>query len=290
MPLVTNGAANEPVSAVGGSMVQPAEHVKIAIAAIERVFDDGKRVVEALGPLDLTVHDHEFVCIVGPSGCGKSTLLRVVAGLLGPSAGRVSLVHADPARSLLAVVFQDHSLFPWKTVEQNVRYGLDVQRQLTRAERSARVQEWLVRLNLQGFERAYPPELSGGMRQRAAIARAFAVEPEILLMDEPFASLDAQMRTIMQDELSGLWERDRRTALFITHGIDEAIFLGDRVVVMSAAPGRICAEFVVPFDRPRDQAIRGTSEFARLQQQIWGEVRREVDENRRRNREVGNER
>jgi NitT/TauT family transport system ATP-binding protein len=288
MPL-TNGATSDPTSQFGVSITQSAEDVKIAITGIERVFDDGRRVVEALGPLDLTVRDHEFVCIVGPSGCGKSTLLRVVAGLLGPSAGRVSLVHGDPGRSLLAVVFQDHSLFPWKTVEENVRYGLDVQRQLNRADRSARVREWLVRLNLQGFERAYPPELSGGMRQRAAIARAFAVEPEILLMDEPFASLDAQMRTIMQDELSRLWERDRRTALFITHGIDEAIFLGDRVIVMSAAPGRICAEFVVPFGRPRDQAIRGTPEFARLQQQIWGEVRREVDENRRRNQEVGDE-
>jgi NitT/TauT family transport system ATP-binding protein len=287
MPLMTNGASQEPASRLDVSSTQAAEGVKIAIIGIERVFDDGKRVVQALGPFDLTVRDHEFLCLVGPSGCGKSTLLRVVAGLLGPSAGRVSLVHGDPGRLLLAVVFQDHSLFPWKTVEENVRYGLDVQKRLSRAERSARVHEWLVRLNLQGFEKAYPPELSGGMRQRTAIARAFAVEPEILLMDEPFASLDAQMRTIMQDELSALWERDRRTALFITHGIDEAIFLGDRVVVMTAAPGKICAEFVVPFDRPRDQAIRGTPEFARLQQQIWGEVRREVDENRRRNREVG---
>jgi NitT/TauT family transport system ATP-binding protein len=250
---------------------------RIVVRAVERCFDTGKTVVEALGPIDLDVADGEFVCIVGPSGCGKSTLLRVLAGLVGPSAGSVELVHRDPARSLLAMVFQDHSIYPWKTVRQNVRFGLDLQHRGSRDARNRATTRYLEKLGLADFADAYPATLSGGMRQRVSIGRALAVEPEILLMDEPFAALDAQMRTIMQDELVRLWETDRRTVVFITHSIEEAIFLGDRVLVMSARPGRLCAEYAVPFGRPRDQDVRGHADFAALHQEIWSVLRDEVD-------------
>jgi NitT/TauT family transport system ATP-binding protein len=255
---------------------------RICARSLERTFDDGKRIVHALGPLDLDVDEGEFVCIVGPSGCGKSTLLRLVAGLVNPSAGDIEITHNDPDRSLLAMVFQDHSIYPWKTVEQNVRFGLDVQRVLPRGERAERVAFYLEKLGLSDFAKAYPATLSGGMRQRVSIARALAVAPEVLLMDEPFASLDAQLRTILQDELLDLWESERRTVVFITHDIDEAIFLGDRVLAMTARPGRFCAEYRVPFPRPRDRELRGTPEFAALRQEIWSVLRVEVDNHMRR--------
>jgi NitT/TauT family transport system ATP-binding protein len=250
---------------------------RISARDLERRFDDGHRVVHALGPVDLDVAEGEFVCIVGPSGCGKSTLLRVLAGLVNPSAGEVQIRHQDPSRALVGMVFQDHGVYPWKTVAANVRFGLDVGRTLPRAERRRRVAEYLDKLGLSDFADAYPVTLSGGMRQRVSIARALAVAPEVLLMDEPFASLDAQLRTILQGELVDLWESDRRTVVFITHDIDEAAFLGDRVLVMSARPGQMRAEFQVPFPRPRDHDLRGTPEFAALRQEIWAELRDEVD-------------
>jgi NitT/TauT family transport system ATP-binding protein len=255
---------------------------RISARSLERTFDDGAQVVHALGPLDLDVEEGEFVCVVGPSGCGKSTLLRVVAGLVNPSAGEVEIAHDDPERSLLAMVFQDHSIYPWKTVQDNVRFGLDCQRSLPRREREERVAHYLDKLGLSDFAKAYPATLSGGMRQRVSIARALAVAPELLLMDEPFASLDAQLRTILQDELVDLWETERRTVVFITHDIDEAIFLGDRVLAMTARPGRFCAEYTVPFARPRDHELRGTPEFAALRQEIWSVLRAEVDEHMKR--------
>jgi NitT/TauT family transport system ATP-binding protein len=255
---------------------------RICARALERTFDDGKRIVHALGPVDLEVEEGEFVCIVGPSGCGKSTLLRVIAGLVNPSAGELEIAHHDPDASLLGMVFQDHSVYPWKTVESNVRFGLDVQRKLPRSERKERVAFYLEKLGLSDFAKAYPATLSGGMRQRVSIARALAVGPEVILMDEPFASLDAQLRTILQDELVDLWESERRTVVFITHDIDEAIFLGDRVLTMTARPGVFVAEHKVPFPRPRDHELRGTPEFAALRQEIWHILRSEVDKHMKR--------
>ncbi len=276
--LPTDARMDRPADRPAGDPTErPPAVPKVLCAGVERTFDTSKRTVRALGPMDLEIAEHEFVCVVGPSGCGKSTLLRLIAGLIAPSRGRIELVHSDPAQSLLAVVFQERSLFPWRTVEQNVRYGLDIQRRVPRKERAARVHEWLRRMNIHDFAGAYPPTLSGGMQQRASIARAFVLEPEILLLDEPFASLDAQMRTILQDELCQLWDSQPRTAIFITHSIDEAIFLGDRVVVMSASPGTIRAEYKVPFERPRDHAIRATAEFGQLQEEIWQAVRAEVE-------------
>jgi NitT/TauT family transport system ATP-binding protein len=230
--------------------------------------------VHALGPLDLDIAAGEFCCLVGPSGCGKSTYLRLVAGLLRPSAGRLEIraTSPDPA----AMIFQDYGIYPWKTVLSNVRFGLDVQG-VPRREATARARDWLARLGLTDFADSYPAALSGGMRQRVSIARALAVEPEILLMDEPFAALDAQLRTILQEELLAICDTDRRTVLFVTHSLEEAIVLGDRVLVMSARPGRILAERVPPFGRPRSGDVRNSPECAELKAELWQLLRGEVE-------------
>jgi NitT/TauT family transport system ATP-binding protein len=251
--------------------------VRISVKGVTRVFERGGAAVEALGPIDLDIAEGEFISIVGPSGCGKSTLLRVVEGLLPPTEGEVVVAHHDTRRHLMAPVPQENSVFPWKTVERNVRFGLDVARTLPKKERQRIAEHWIGRLGLSQFKKAYPRTLSGGMKQRVAIARALAVEPEVLLMDEPFAALDAQMRTLLQEELLDLWQHDRRTVLFITHSIEEAILLSDRVVVCSARPGRLTASYQVPFERPRDASVRGTSEFAALHEEIWEVLRAEVE-------------
>jgi NitT/TauT family transport system ATP-binding protein len=267
----------------------PEGPARIVATGLERLFDDGRQIVHALGPLDLAVGDGELVSILGPSGCGKSTLLRVIAGLVSPSKGELAIRRTDPERSLLGMVFQDHSVYPWKTVERNVRFGLDVERRRPRAERNALVAKALERLGLAEFAKAYPHTLSGGMRQRVAIARALVLQPEVLLMDEPFASLDQQLRRLMQDELVDLWETEQRTMVFVTHSIDEAIYLSDRVVVMSARPGRICAEHTVPFGRPRAHDLRASPEFAALQEEIWEVLRTEVDKHLATTREASHD-
>jgi NitT/TauT family transport system ATP-binding protein len=248
---------------------------KMRATGLERTFETPNGLMAALGPLDLEVRDGEFLCIVGPSGCGKSTLLRIAAGLLDPTDGDLQ-VRREGDGPLSAMVFQDYSIFPWKTVEQNVRFGLDVGSRSHRSDASDRMDYWLDRLGLAPFRKSYPSELSGGMRQRVSIARALIVDPEILLMDEPFAALDAQLRMIMQDELLALWQEHRRTVVFITHNLDEAILLGDRVLVMSKRPGHIVGEFEVPFERPRTAEIRGSAEFAALEQEIWANLRTEA--------------
>lgn len=225
-----------------------------------------KNPVHAVDGVTLDIADGDFVCLVGPSGCGKSTLLRMINDLSRPSAGVVE-VRADGSSLPTAMVFQDYSIFPWMTVEQNVRFGLA--RDIPKAEADARVGRWLSRMGLSQFRAAYPSALSGGMRQRVAIARAIVVEPAMLLMDEPFAALDAQLRRVLQDELLAIWQEDRRTVVFVTHSLEEAILLGDRVVVMSTRPGRVVADIRVPFERPRTAEIRGTKEFAELEQELW---------------------
>ncbi|HEX7096335.1 MAG TPA: ABC transporter ATP-binding protein [Acidimicrobiales bacterium] len=249
-------------------------HTKISARSVERYFGDGANRVHALGPLDLDIADGEFVCIVGPSGCGKSTFLRMVGGLIRPSAGQIDI--AARTSHPTAMVFQDYSIYPWKRVIDNARFGLDIAG-VPKKEGNARARQYLAKLGLADRERSFPDTLSGGMKQRVAIARALAVEPEILLMDEPFAALDAQMRHILQDELLALWQSDRRTVVFITHSLDEAILLGDRVLVMSARPGRIVASKQVPFPRPRSAEIRGSSEFAEFQAELWDLLRNEVE-------------
>lgn len=250
--------------------------VRIVARDVERHFGSGDGAVHALGPLDLEIHDGEFVCIVGPSGCGKSTFLMLVAGLMKPSAGLVGRRASAPGRSPIAMVFQDYGIFPWKTVEANVRFGLQVTG-VKRAPAREKARYWLDRLGLLDFADKYPSQLSGGMRQRVSIARALAVEPEILLMDEPFAALDAQLRLILQEDLLRLWEEDRRTVLFVTHSLEEAILLGDRIVVMSARPGRVLESEVVPFERPRDASIRDSAEFNELRGRLWAHLRGEIE-------------
>lgn len=250
------------------------ENAKIVAKQVERSFPKRKQAVHALGPFDFQADDGEFVCLVGPSGCGKSTFLRVVASLIEPTGGAIGIRSNAP--SPVATVFQDHSVFPWKTVEENIRFGLDLVSN-DHAENSRRARSWAERLGLSDFVDSFPSSLSGGMRQRVAIARALAVEPEVLLMDEPFAALDAQMRLILQEELLRLWQADRRTVLFVTHSLEEAILLGDRILVMSARPGKLVADFKVPFPRPRTAEIRGTAEFADLHEQMWSILREEVN-------------
>lgn len=246
---------------------------KLTAHDLTRAFGRTPRTVDALGPLDLTVALGEFVCVVGPSGCGKSTLLRIVAGLLRPSTGTLEIRTSSPHPA--AMIFQDYGIYDWKTVRANVRFGLDIQH-VPRREAQARADDWLARTGLSDFADAYPATLSGGMRQRVAIARALAVEPELLLMDEPFAALDAQLRTILQEELLDLTQSTRTTTLFVTHSLEEAILLGDRVVVMSARPGRIIAEHRPPFPRPRSAGIRDTAEFTALKGELWDLLRKEA--------------
>jgi len=246
---------------------------KLQATDLTRTFGRTPLTVDALGPLDLTVAPGEFVCVVGPSGCGKSTLLRITAGLLRPSTGTLEIRASSPRPA--AMIFQDYGIYDWKTVQANVRFGLDIQR-VPRREANARTTDWLTRMGLSDFADAYPATLSGGMRQRVAIARALAVEPELLLMDEPFAALDAQLRTILQDELLDLTQTTSTTTLFITHSLEEALVLGDRVLVMSARPGRIIAERRPPFPRPRTGDIRSAPEFTALKGELWDLLRREA--------------
>ncbi len=225
----------------------------------------------ALDGVNLQVMDGEFVAIVGPSGCGKTTFLSVVDGLIAATGGRVLVdgevvTRPGPDR---AVVFQDASLLPWRTVLGNVRYGLECLGVRTREadERAARL---ITLVGLNGFEYHYPHELSGGMQQRVNLARALVVDPKILLMDEPFASLDAQTRELMQGELTRIWAKEQKTVLFITHQIDEAIYLADRIVVFSGRPGRVKASITVDIERPRPIGVKRQARFHALEDRIWG--------------------
>lgn len=244
---------------------------------LECVYGLGeKRPIHALGPISLSVDRGDFVSIVGPSGCGKSTFVKALAGLVTPSGGELEVSLDGESETPLSTVFQDFGIFPWKTVLANVELGLRVRGDPRRESRRQAI-SWLKRLGLIDFAESYPHALSGGMRQRVAIARALVLEPEILLMDEPFASLDAQLRELMQANLLRICEQDRRTVLFVTHSLDEAIVLSDRVLVMSARPGRLLADAIVPFGRPRDIHVRDSSEFAELRGNLWDLLRAEVN-------------
>ena len=250
---------------------------KILVRSVTRSYrtsGDAERV--AVDDLTFDVADGAFVSLLGPSGCGKSTMLRILAGLIDPSAGRVTLRHDDPSRPLCATVFQDYSLFPWRSVRRNIAYGLEVAG-LPGDERDRRVSYWIEQMGLGGFEKAKPHELSGGMRQRVALARAMVLEPEILLMDEPFAALDAQTRALLQEELLRVCAHDGRTVVFVTHSIDEAILLSDRILVMTARPGRLDGEFPVPFDHPRGADLRTHASFTALVEEIWSRLRPAVE-------------
>lgn len=243
---------------------------------LAKTFLLGRADLRALDDVNLSVADGEFCCIVGPSGCGKSTFLRILAGLERQTSGELHIEVKDPARPLTAMVFQEQSVFPWMTVEGNVGYGLAMRR-VHAAVRRRVVAHYLETVGLAQFARAYPHQLSGGMKQRTSVARAFATDPEILLMDEPFASVDEQTRALLQEELLRVWEDHKKTVVYITHSIDEALVLGDRVLVMSARPGRVKAEIAVTLPRPRSvYALKSTPEFAALVARVWEPLRQEV--------------
>jgi NitT/TauT family transport system ATP-binding protein len=224
----------------------------------------------AIDGLSIAIEESEFVSIVGPSGCGKSTFLKVVDGLCTPTGGKVLLDGREvskPGRDR-AMVFQDAALFPWYTVLKNIAYGLECQGMRPK-QASERARPLISLVGLEGFENHYPYELSGGMQQRVNLARALAVNPELLLMDEPLAALDAQTRELMQAELLNIWSQTRKTVLFITHQIDEAVYLSDRVLVMSARPGRILADIEIEIPRPRDLAVKHSVDFLAYVDRIW---------------------
>ena len=266
----------ETIVTARGQSHPPSTGPKMRIEGATRIFGDG--AVIAFQDLTLEVHGNETLCIVGPSGCGKTTLLRCLAGLLEPSEGRVLLdgrLVTQPHPSVV-MVFQQFGLFPWKTVYENVTYGLKL-RGVPRQQWSERVVPYLELVGLRGFEQAYPYQLSGGMQQRAGLVRALAVNPDVLLMDEPFGALDAQTRELLQEELLRILQRERKTIVFITHSIDEAIVLGDRVAVMSARPGRVRELIEVGLPRPRDiEAARETARYQELRKHIWDELRPEA--------------
>jgi NitT/TauT family transport system ATP-binding protein len=258
------------------SAVLPPGRVDIGHVSVE-LGEAGSRF-EVLHDVTLQVEPGEFICLLGPSGCGKSTLLGVLAGHLQPACGTLALDGQpidgpDPQRGL---VFQHHTLFPWKTVLDNTAYGLKMQG-VARAERERRARELLALVGLQGFEQRYPRELSGGMQQRVEIARVLINHPRLLLMDEPFGALDALTRSRMQELLLELWARMRTTVLFVTHDIDEALFLADRVLILSPRPGRIVEELRVPFERPRNAALLTQPAFTALKRRCLQLLRHDRD-------------
>ncbi len=236
--------------------------------------------VRALDGCSLDVPEGEFVCIVGPSGCGKSTLLYLVAGLLRPTGGRIQVDGREvirPGRDR-GMVFQEFAILPWRTVEGNIGHGLEIAR-VPRRTREDTVRRYVALMGLAGFERKYPHELSGGMRQRVAVARTLAADPEVVLMDEPFAALDAQTRNVMQEELVRIALHERKTIVFVTHSVDEAIILGDRVVVLTHRPGRVKASLVIeiPRDRRRWDVLGSEERFTRYRHEILTMIREEFD-------------
>jgi len=255
---------------------------KIEVTGVSKTFGHPTSGFRAIGEIDLTVAEGEFLCIVGPSGCGKSTLLRMFGGLATPSTGEIRIVHGDESRPLTAMVFQQESVFPWLTVAENAAYGLKATGAWAGRSSQERVDYFLQKTGLYSFREFRPHQLSGGMKQRLSIARAFATNPEILLMDEPFAALDEQNKLLMQEELASLWEEFRSTVIFITHSLDEAVLLGDRVAVMSSAPGRIIHSLDINFPRPRNPIdLRQRLDFAALTKELWTVLGHEVLEARR---------
>jgi NitT/TauT family transport system ATP-binding protein len=244
----------------------------IQITGLSKVFTKGRKEIQALKDFDLEVADGEFVCLLGPSGCGKTTVLRILAGLETKSGGSVRLRGEELAKagSDRGMVFQEFALFPWRSVRRNIEFGLEIQG-VDEDGRKRISSKYIDLVGLKGFEEAHPRELSGGMKQRVGIARALANDPKVLLMDEPFGSLDAQTRNLMQKELLRIWVATNKTVLFVTHSVDEAVFLADRIVVMTARPGKVREIIDVDLPRPRD---RTSQEFIRVR----GKVLTELDE------------
>ncbi|MDF2659455.1 MAG: transporter ATP-binding protein [Paenibacillus sp.] len=254
--------------------------MRVVIDGVTKTFRDKKgREVTALSKIDFAIHQEEFVVLVGPSGCGKSTLLNIVGGLLSPTEGSVYFegLSAEQSDPRLGIVFQEIALFPWRTVYENVVYGLQ-ELGMSKTGMKEKGQHYIDMVGLTGFEQAYPKQLSGGMRQRAGIARALAIEPNLLLMDEPFSALDAQTRTLMQEELLTIWNRTKQSTLYVTHNIQEAVYLADRVIVLSRHPGAI--KEIIPIDMPKigrdNEQLR--NRFDDYVKQIWNLIRHDAQD------------
>lgn len=253
---------------------------KISIQNLTKVFYKKDNSVTALENISLDIQDGEFICLVGPSGCGKTTLLRILAGLESQSSGNFTIDKSGEDRPNQSMVFQERGVLPWMTVEENVAFGLKM-RHLPKSYVKERTKYFLEKVGLVKFAKMYPKELSGGMKQRVSIARAFANDPEILLMDEPFGALDEQNKYILQEELLSIWSETKKTVLFITHSIDEALYLSDRVLLMSAQPGRIVSEVKIDLPRPRKlEEIRTNPEMASKFLEIWSHLQVEVQGSR----------
>lgn len=257
-------------------------NVKVKIDNVKKVYNGRNGEMVALNGVSLDICDNEFVCVIGPSGCGKSTLLNIIAGLHQATSGKIYVDDNEvngPGQER-GVVFQQYALFPWLTVRKNVEFGLRI-KGADKKEAAEVANRYLKMVDLQDFANSYPKELSGGMKQRVAIARAYAVNPQVLLMDEPFGALDAQTRTQLQSELLKTWEKERKTCFFITHDVDEAIILAQRVVIMSARPGRVKEIVNIDIPHPRTQETKMSKEFLDLKNYIWSRVYQEYLEVRK---------
>ncbi len=252
------------------------DHGTVEIHGVNKSFrnQSERKDLKVLNDVSLSFEGGTFTCVVGPSGCGKSTLLRIIDGLIPPDSGVVKIRGEDVREPSLdrGFVFQGFNLLPWRTVMGNIEFGLE-NLGVKKDERKRRAQEVLKAVDLEGFERYYPGQLSGGMQQRVGLARALAVDPSILLMDEPFGSVDDQTRMLLQDELLEIWEGNQKTVIFVTHDIEEALYLADRIVVMRARPSRVTRIIDVPFGRPREESIRGSAEMGKLKQEIWNDLK-----------------
>lgn len=254
-----------------------APDMKIRVRELNKSFSVPGNTVTAVEDFDLDVPTGQFLVLVGPSGCGKTTLLRMLAGLEEPTSGSIDIAHDASGQPGNSMVFQGDTVFPWMTVWDNAAYGLTM-RGVSKSEIKETVGHYLDKTGLTKFAKAFPHQLSGGMRQRVSIARAFANDPDILLMDEPFSALDEQNKTLLQSELLRIWDETRKTVVFITHSVDEAVTMGDRIMVMSAQPGRAKAFIDVPFERPRDVlALRQDPAYGEIVYDIWGQLKEEVE-------------
>lgn len=243
--------------------------MQVKCSGLTLTFESGARRIPALRNLSFETREGEFLSLIGPSGCGKTTLLRTVARLLQPQSGTVERIPTSPGdRQRVLLVFQEDGLFPWMTVLQNAAFGLKMQG-VVAAEREARARELLARFGLAGRERAYPHQLSLGMKQRVAVIRCFLSDPDVMLMDEPFAALDPQTRLALQRELLALWEQEHKTVIFVTHDIEEALLLSDRILVLDGPPATVISELTVPFARPREAGITLDEQFLELKRRIW---------------------
>lgn len=250
--------------------------MKVVIRGVTKAFESDKAAVRALGGVSLEVRDREFFGIIGPTGCGKTTLLHIIAGLEEPSTGTVEFVGERHSKSIVSMVFQDAALMPWRTVEENVPLGPEFRQEEPSVYKKVS-RFFLDVVKLLDFAGARPHELSGGMKQKAAIARALANDPQVILMDEPFANLDAQTRLLMREELLRIWERDKKTVILVTHNLEEAVMLCDRIAVMSARPALIKEVITVDIPRPRTMKCMREPDFGKYMERIWELLRNEVD-------------